>query len=560
MRIALAQLNPTVGDLAGNADLVRAAAAAAAVAGADLLVTPEMIISGYPPEDLVLRPSFVRDCEATVAALAADLPLATIVGSPWREGDGVRNSAAVLVNGSVAARYDKIALPNYSVFDERRTFVPGSGPLLIRAGDALVGITICEDIWVEDGPADASAQGGAALVINISASPFHLDKMDVRGALVERFATRHGCAVAYANLVGGQDELVFDGRSLVYGADGTLRARGALCDEDLLIVDLELAAGADPDSAIAIGAQIPIATPTAPAPAPRVAPSPTDEDAELWAVLRLGLHDYVAKNGCPGVLLGLSGGIDSALVAALAADALGPEHVHAVSMPTRFNAEATRSDAQIVAANLGIDFREQAIEDLRLAFHEVLPGLEGLAAENLQARIRGVLLMALSNQYGWLVLTTGNKSEVATGYSTLYGDSVGGFAPIKDVPKTVVHRLARHVNAVQGREVIPVSTIERPPTAELREDQRDEDSLPPYDALDPILRAYIEEHRSPAEIAAAGIADPALASRIARLVDLAEYKRRQAAPGIKVQPVAFGRDRRMPITNRYRPDHADRAE
>lgn len=560
MRIALAQLNPTVGDLAGNAELVRAAAACAVAEGADLLVTPELVVSGYPPEDLVLRPSFVRDCEATVAALASTLPLPAVVGSPWRDDGGVRNSAAVLVDGAVAARYDKIALPNYSVFDERRTFVPGNGPLLVRAGDALVGITICEDIWVEDGPADGSAQGGAALVINISASPFHLDKMEAREALVERFATRYGCAVAYANLVGGQDELVFDGRSLVYDVHGTLVARGELCAEDLLVVDLDLADGGRRDSAIAIGAQIPVADSPAPAPPARIAAPPADEDAELWAVLRLGLRDYVVKNGFPGVLLGLSGGIDSALVAALAADALGPGQVHAVSMPTRFNAEATRSDAQIVATNLGIDFREQAIEDLRLAFHEVLPGLEGLAAENLQARIRGVLLMALSNQYGWLVLTTGNKSEVATGYSTLYGDSVGGFAPIKDVPKTVVHRLARHVNAVEGREVIPVSTIERPPTAELREDQRDQDSLPPYDELDPVLRAYIEEHRSPAEIAAAGVADHALAARIARLVDLAEYKRRQAAPGIKVQPVAFGRDRRMPITNRYRPDHADRTE
>jgi len=555
MRVALLQMNSTVGDVAGNAERILQDARAAAAAGADLAITPEMAVSGYPPEDLVLRPAFVRSCEAAVADLADRLPLATIVGSPWRVADGVRNSAVLLHGGAVVGRYDKMALPNYSVFDEQRTFTPGDGPFVFRAGPHRIGVSICEDIWVEHGPADAAAAGGADLVVNLSASPFHLEKAGVRDAILAGFTRRHACAVAYVNLVGGQDELVFDGRSLVYGADGELRARGALCEEDLIVVDLPLPAAAADDTTAVV---IPVSE-QGEAAAPHIAPSPSGDD-ELWEVLRLGLRDYVDKNGFPAVLLGLSGGIDSALVAALAADALGPERVHGVSMPTRYNVDETRSDAARVAANLGIDFRELPIEDLRLAFHAQLPDLEGLAAENLQARIRGVLLMALSNQYGWLVLTTGNKSEVATGYSTLYGDSVGGFAPIKDVPKTGVHRLARHLNLRQGREVIPVSTIERPPTAELREDQRDQDSLPPYDVLDPILAAYVEEHLAPDEIAARGIADRALAERVARLVDLAEYKRRQSAPGIKVQPIAFGRDRRMPITNRYRPNHADRAE
>ena len=548
MRIALAQLDPTVGDLSGNAALVAAAAARAAEQGADLLVTPALVISGYPPEDLVLRPAFVAACKATVEELATTLPLPVLVGVPWRDGAGIRNAAVLLDGGRVVARYDKMALPNYSVFDEQRTFLAGDGPLLIRVGDSLVGVTICEDIWVAEGPADEAARAGASLVINLSASPYHLGKGQQRDALLATFARERGCAVAYANLVGGQDELAFDGRSLILDAAGELIARGAYCEEDLVICDIELAPAAA--STLAPAAEIAVHTPTMPYES-TIAPLPADQSAELWAALTLGLRDYVEKNGFNGVLLGVSGGIDSALVAALSVAALGPERVHGVSMPTRFNVAETRSDAQVVAENLGIDFRELPIEDLRLNFHVSLPELEGLAAENLQARIRGVLLMALSNQHGWLVLTTGNKSEVATGYSTLYGDSVGGFAPIKDVPKTLVHALSRHVNAVAGREIIPVSTIERPPTAELRDDQRDDQSLPPYDVLDPVLHAYIEERLSPAEIAAAGLVDLATATRIAGLVDRAEYKRRQSAPGLKVHPIAFGRDRLMPITNRF---------
>ena len=526
MRLALAQLDPTVGDLAGNAALIRAAVDRAAEQGAELVVTPELAICGYPPEDLVLRPTFVAACEAAVAELAVGLPIPVIVGGPHAGATGVCNSAYLLRDGKIEARFDKMALPNYSVFDEQRTFVPGNGPVIVDVAGERVGLSICEDIWVTDGPAHAAARDGATLIVNLSASPYHLGKGEQRDALIAAFARDHGVAVGYANLVGGQDELAFDGRSLVYDAAGELIARGVYCAEDLVVCDVPGGAG-------------------------EIAPLPENRDAELWAALKLGLRDYVNKNGFNGVLFGLSGGIDSALVAALSVDALGADRVHAVSMPTKYNLSETRTDAQVVAENLGIDFRELPIEDLRLAFHDLLPEIDGLAAENMQARIRGVLLMSLSNQHGWLVLTTGNKSEVATGYSTLYGDSVGGFAPIKDVPKTTVFALSRHVNAVHGREVIPVSTIERPPTAELREGQRDDQSLPPYDVLDPVLHAYIEERRSPAEIAAAGLVDLDTAKRIAGLVDRAEYKRRQAAPGLKVHPIAFGRDRRMPITNRF---------
>ncbi len=546
MRLALAQIDVTVGDLAGNVERIAAAVGRAAEWGADLVVVPELAVCGYPPEDLVLRPSFVRACEAAVGELAGRCGVPVVVGAPWAGPDGVRNSAFVLAGGGVVARYDKMALPNYGVFDEQRTFRAGDGPVLVRVGDAVVGLTICEDIWVADGPGRASAVAGASVVVNLSASPYHVGKGAQRDALVGDLARGEGVWVAYANLVGGQDELAFDGRSLVYDAAGRLVARGAHCAEDLLIVDVDAPAPAD----VAVAASLPVAA-HADREAGVVAPLPVDELDELWRVLVLGLRDYVDKNGFGGVLLGLSGGIDSALVAALAVDALGAGRVHAISMPTRFNVAETRSDAQVVAANLGVDFRELPIEELRVAFHEVLPETSGLAAENLQARIRGVVLMTESNQRGWMVLTTGNKSEVATGYSTLYGDSVGGFAPIKDVPKTLVFALARYLNEREGREVIPWSTVQRPPTAELREDQRDDQSLPPYEVLDPVLHAYVEERLSPAEIAERGLVDLETAERIARLVDRAEYKRRQGAPGLKIHPIAFGRDRRMPITNRY---------
>jgi NAD+ synthase (glutamine-hydrolysing) len=470
----------------------------------------------------------------------------------------------VLSGGEIVARYDKRELPNYGVFDEERTFSPGRGSLHLATPEGALALTVCEDIWLPDAVAEAAALG-ALCVLNISASPYHLGKGLSREAMLATRARDGLCAIAYCNLVGGQDELVFDGRSAVFGPDGTVLARAASFAEELLVCDLdvglsvherlrdsrlrrqqrrrrahppvtfELAAGQEHYDQVSRS----------------IAEPPAERTAELWAALRLGLADYVRKNGFDRVLIGLSGGIDSALVAALAADALGPEKVEAVSMPTRYNSEGTRSDARLVAERLGIAFRELAIEDLRLAFEADLPGTSGLAAENLQARIRGVILMTLSNQHGWLVLTTGNKSETAVGYSTLYGDSAGGFAPIKDVPKTFVFALARHLNEREGREVIPSSIIDRPPSAELRDDQRDDQSLPPYEELDPLLEAYVEDDLSPEEIARRGIASLEAARRVARLVDLAEYKRRQAPPGIKVHEKAFGRDRRVPITNRF---------
>ena len=480
--------------------------------------------------------------------LAGEVEVPLVVGCPWLDGDRVRNAALVLADGEILARYDKRELPNYGVFDEERTFSPGRGSLHIETPEGALSLTVCEDVWLPDAVAEAAALG-AICVLNISASPYHLGKGQSREEMLATRARDGLCAVAYCNLVGGQDELVFDGRSAVFGPDGSVLARAASFAEELLVCDLDL------DASRARAAARLAAAPRAPPPrasagddraparrralaslASSVAPLPAGETAELWGALRLGLIDYVRKNGFERVLLGLSGGIDSALVAALAADALGADRVEAVSMPTRYNSEGTRSDARLVAERLGIAFREIAIEDLRLAFEGALPGTSGLAAENLQARIRGVLLMTLSNQHGLLVLTTGNKSETAVGYSTLYGDSAGGFAPIKDVPKTLVFALSRYVNEQAGSELIPASIIERPPSAELRDDQRDDQSLPPYDQLDPLIEAYVEDDLSPEEIARRGLATLEVAQRIARLVDLAEYKRRQAPPGIKRAP------------------------
>ena len=562
LRLALAQLDLTVGALAENRKRIAEACAEAARAGAELVLAPELAISGYPPEDLLLRPAFLRACMAEAEALAAEVSVPLIVGTPWLDGDRARNAAVVIANGEIVARYDKRELPNYGVFDEERTFSPGRGSLHIETPGGALALTICEDIWLPDAVAEASALG-ATCVLNVSASPYHLGKGQSRQEMLATRARDGLCSVVYCNLVGGQDELVFDGRSAVFGPDGTVVARAASFAEELLLCDLDLDASLGErlrDSRLRRGrprrAQPPV---TVPLPlggersriAPTIAPAPADATAELWGALRLGLADYVRKNGFQRVVLGLSGGIDSALVAALAVAALGAEQVEAVSMPTRYNSEGTRSDARLVAERLGIAFRELAIEDLRLAFEEALPGMTGLAAENLQARIRGVLLMALSNQNGWLVLTTGNKSETAVGYSTLYGDMAGGFAPIKDVPKTLCFALARYLNEEAGHELIPASIIERPPSAELRDEQRDDQSLPPYDELDPLLEAYVEDDLSPDEIARRGIATLEVAQRIARLVDLAEYKRRQAPPGIRVHNKAFGRDRRLPITNRF---------
>ena len=563
LRLALAQLDVTVGALAENRERIARACTSAAAAGADLVLAPELAISGYPPEDLVFRAAFLARCREEVERLAATIDVPLIVGCPWLVADRVYNSALVLANGGIVARYDKRELPNYGVFDEERTFSPGRRNVAIESGGGLLAVTVCEDIWLPDGVVSEAVGAGAACLLNISASPYDLGKGLSREEMLRTRARDGMCTVAYCNLVGGQDELVFDGRSVVIGPDGDVLARGSAFAEDLVICDIDLQAAVRArlrDSRLRRGRrrhgklheiiQLPLGADDRARVAARIAPEPQGAEEDLRQALVLGLRDYTTKNGFTKVLIGLSGGIDSALVAALAVAALGPDRVECVSMPTRYNSAGTRDDARVVAESLGVGFRELAIEDLRLAFHTELPEASGLAAENLQARIRGVILMTLSNQHGWLVLTTGNKSEVAVGYSTLYGDSCGGFAPIKDVPKLLVFALCRHLNAIAGRELIPLSIIERPPSAELRDDQRDDESLPPYEVLDPILDAYVEQDLSPGEIAQLGIAPLELAERIARLVDRAEYKRRQSPPGIRVHGKAFGRDRRLPITNR----------
>jgi NAD+ synthase (glutamine-hydrolysing) len=561
--VALSQLDLVVGAVEANAERIVAASAEAARAQADLMLTPELAISGYPPEDLLFRPAFLAACRRVLDDLAGRVEVPVLVGAPVLAGDRVHNSAFLLADGEVRARYDKQHLPNYGVFDEERTFAPGRRGLVFAIGDARCAVTICEDLWLADGPASRAAQRGATVILNLSSSPYHLGKGDVREEMLRTRARDELAAIAYCNLVGGQDELVFDGRSFAVDADGDVVARAAAFAEELLVCELDPAAAVAArlrDTRLRRGSSRRPAEPAvrlepaAPRPArpARIATPPAPLEAEVWNALELGLRDYAAKNGFERVLLGMSGGIDSALVAALAADALGADRVDAISMPTRYNADATRSDARRVAEALSIGFQELPIEDLRAVFAAALPDTTGVAAENVQARIRGLVLMTVSNQHGHLVLTTSNKSETAVGYTTLYGDSAGGFAPIKDVPKTLVFRLARWLNEAAGRERIPVSVIERPPSAELRDDQRDDQSLPPYEVLDPILEAYVERDLGPEEIAALALGDLALVRRVARLVDVAEYKRRQAPPGLKLRPKAFGRDRRVPITNAFR--------
>jgi len=564
MRIALAQLNAVVGDLDGNVERITAAVSEAQRAAADIVVLPELAVTGYPPEDLLLRPGFVRAAREAVDEVArACTDTVALVGAPAFDRD-LANAAFVCAEGTVKGVYRKHFLPNYGVFDEHRYFAAGRELLLLELGDVLVGPTICEDVWQPGPPATDLALAGATLLVNLSASPFHVGKAEDREEMLVTRARDNASYVAFCNLVGGQDELVFDGHSVVLDDEGEVVARAPGFEETLLVVDV--------DPTEAVGRRLrdvrrrelerslpaPPSVSTIRLAAPRAAGEPvaaavTPFEPELEQMrlgLGLGLRDYVGKNGFGDVVVGISGGIDSALTAAIAADALGAEHVHTVSMPSRFSSEGTRDDAREVSENLDVDFREIPIEDVVGAFHEALGGLEGLAAENLQARIRGTMLMALSNAHGWLVLATGNKSEMAVGYSTIYGDMVGGYALLKDVFKTDVFRLSRHLNERVGRELIPVSTIERPPTAELRADQRDDQSLPPYEVLDPILEAYVELDRSREELEAQF--DPTIVERTLLLVDRAEYKRRQAAPGVKLRPRAFGRDWRIPITNRWR--------
>ena len=554
LRVALAQLNQTVGDVDGNADRLIAAYGGAQRAGCDLVAFPELAITGYPPEDLVLREGFVADGRAALERVAARTgETVAVVGfvdeEPSAAGAPARryNAAAVCRNGKVEAVYRKHALPNYDVFDERRTFTPGDAHVVVDVRGVPVAVSVCEDVWIPGGPVVAQARLGARLNVNVNGSPYHRGKGEARRALVADRAREAGCPIAYVNQVGGQDELVFDGGSFVVDAAGTVRASAPQFAEDVLIVDLDFDAGA-PGGLRVEG--------------PR-APEMSDLE-QVRSALVVGTRDYVCKNGFTDVVLGLSGGVDSALVAAIAVEALGAQRVHAVSMPSRYSSEGSRTDAADLAKRLGVDLRTVSIEPAFGAYLDMLapsmpvpPSGTGsapaadLTPENLQSRVRGAILMALSNARGWMVLTTGNKSETAVGYFTLYGDSVGGYAVIKDLFKTTVYDLCRHLNAVAGREVIPRAILEKPPSAELRPDQRDDQSLPPYDVLDPILARYVEDDRTVREIVAEGH-DAALVARIARLVDANEYKRRQGAPGVRVTHKAFGKDRRLPITNRYR--------
>jgi NAD+ synthase (glutamine-hydrolysing) len=568
MRLALAQINSVVGDVDGNATKVVEWMERARGENADLVLFPELAVTGYPPEDLLLRPGFIRAARRAVEGIAkATHGVTAMVGAPHLDTD-LFNACFVLAHGEIRAVYRKRYLPNYGVFDEDRYFAPGYDNFLLRFGDVLVGPTICEDIWVPGPPATDLALAGAQLIANISASPFHVGKDREREEMLKVRATDNSCFVALCNAVGGQDELVFDGHSVVLDDEGEVLARAAGFEEELLVVDLDPVAAVGRrlrdvrrralarERAEVTATEFELAPPreqTEPA-HPELAPQ-LDELEQMRLALELGLRDYVTKNGFGDVVIGLSGGIDSALTAALCVEALGADRVHGVSMPSRYSSEGTRGDAQKLAESLGIDFREIPIEPMVEAYNaalaEAFTGRESdLTEENLQARVRGTLLMALSNKFGWLVIATGNKSELSVGYSTLYGDLAGGFALIKDVYKTDVFRLSKWLNERAGRELIPASIIERAPSAELRADQLDEDSLPPYPKLDKVLEAYVEQDRSREELSQDGF-DEEVVDRALAMIDRAEYKRRQAPPGVKLRPKAFGRDRRTPITNRW---------
>jgi NAD+ synthase (glutamine-hydrolysing) len=555
LRITLAQINTTVGDITGNVDHAIDALREAERLGSDLVVFPELTIPGYPPEDLLLKPGFLARVHEELGRFAEAVgTTCAVIGST----DGVspvHNTAMVVHDGSVRCRYHKIHLPNYGVFDEKRYFAAGDDPVSFLLGDVRIGLSVCEDIWEQHGPhCELQSVHAADLVVNLSASPFHAGKLNERVSLLTDRARSLGLAIAYVNLVGGQDELVFDGGSQVFDREGVCIASAPTFRETLLTADLtfpEVPESGGPDCVrlTATGHdRPPVSMP--------VPPANTLEEEVLEALV-LGTRDYLTKNGFGTAVIGLSGGIDSALVAAVAVEALGAENVVGVTMPSMYTSSDTFSDAGLLADNLGIRFMELPIKPTYDAFTGTLSGpFEGVASdvteENLQARIRGTLLMALSNKFGWLVLTTGNKSEMSTGYATLYGDMAGGFAVIKDVPKMLVYKVSRLVNERAGREIIPVSTIDRPPSAELRPDQTDQDNLPPYDVLDAILKAYIESDLGVEDIVALGY-DRETVRRVVRLCDIAEYKRRQAPPGVKITPRAFGRDRRLPITNRFRP-------
>jgi NAD+ synthase (glutamine-hydrolysing) len=570
MRLALAQINTTVGDLDGNRERILSGLADAKAAGADVVLFPELAITGYPPEDLLLRPSFIHAAEASLAQVAREARgIVVFVGTPQLDRD-LYNACAVCAGGEVKAIYRKRFLPNYGVFDEHRYFAPGRDLFLLEHGEVLAGPTVCEDIWQPGPPATDLALAGAQLIVNISASPFHVGKEREREQMLQTRARDNVCYVAFVNAVGAQDELVFDGHSVVLDDEGEVLARAPGFEEALLVVDIE------PQEAVGRRLRdvrrrsleseretvpdVPVVHVGSPHPrsetaAATVAPL-LDELEQMRLALELGLRDYTEKNGFGDVVVSVSGGIDSALTAALACEALGPDRVHCVSMPSRFSSEGTRQDARLLAEALGAHFLELPIESTVETFLETLaPVFEGrepdTTEENVQARARGVLLMALSNKFGWLVVATGNKSELSVGYATLYGDMAGGFALLKDVFKTDVFRLAKYLNERAGQELIPQSIIDRAPSAELRDNQLDEDSLPPYPALDKVLEAYVELDQSREDLTSDGF-DPEVVDRALAMIDRAEYKRRQAPPGVKLRPKAFGRDWRLPITNRWR--------
>ncbi|HEY5160457.1 MAG TPA: NAD+ synthase [Gaiellaceae bacterium] len=570
MRLALAQIDTVVGDISGNEKKIRSALADAGGQKADLVLFPELAVTGYPPEDLLLRPGFLEAAQRSLERIARQVrePVA-LIGSPYLDGD-LFNACAVCAGREIKGIYRKRFLPNYGVFDEERYFASGKDLLLLELRGVKVGVTVCEDMWQPGPPATDLALAGAELIVNISASPFHVGRERMREEMFRTRARDMVSYVAFCNLVGGQDELVFDGHSVLIDDEGEVIARAVGFEEELLVVDI------DPSAVVARRLSdvrrrgfardqgspevTPIVLPAARrsrkrSVAARIAPF-ADDLEQMRRALTLGLGDYVRKNGFSEVVIGVSGGIDSALTAALAVEALGADHVHCVSMPSRFSSAATRADAKILATSLGTDFREIQIEPMVTEFASALaPAFSGrepdLTEENVQARVRGVLLMALSNKFGWLLVATGNKSELSVGYATLYGDMAGGFALLKDVFKTDVFRLARYLNERAGRELIPATTIERAPSAELRSDQLDEDSLPPYAELDRVLEAYIEEDRSRSELLEDGY--PAdVVERALAMIDRAEYKRRQAPPGVKLRSKAFGRDRRTPVTNGWR--------
>jgi len=563
VRIAQAQVNVTVGDFEGNLARIGEWIDRARDCGSDIVTFPELTLCGYPPEDLLLKPVFLQANKAALQTLAGRSKGITVVVGFADSADGkVYNASALLHDGRIVDVYHKIELPNYGVFDEKRYFQPGSDCLIFDMEGVRFSLTVCEDVWIANSITEKCAfENAVDVVLNINASPFHAGKLALRREILTRFAWAANAIVFYNNMVGGQDELVFDGGSLVVNQQGDILARAARFEEDLLVMDVEpsgasrpkcgwcLTGGREAPHLLASCQQI-----NRPKIVPALAPE-LERIEEIYRALVLGTRDYVFKNGFSKVVIGLSGGIDSSLTAAVAVEAVGADNVIGVTMPSQYTSEATFSDAGILARNLNVNLIEVPIRDILGSYLVALKdpfrdGRLGIEEENLQARIRGNILMALSNRFGWLVLTTGNKSETAVGYSTLYGDTAGGFAVIKDVPKTVVFDLSEYVNRKAGREVIPRSVIMRPPTAELRPDQKDEDSLPPYERLDPILRAYVEEDKGAHEIVAMGF-DPKVVADVINMVRRNEYKRRQAPPGIKITPKAFGRDRRIPITNRY---------